>query len=78
LGRITPLTEKGNKMTKTIIETEAYEVLNSMSPGMTLDLQIERGLNDWAAQCNLGVLHYGDTKAQAEEIRDEWNESYES
>lgn len=65
-------------MTKTIIEIEAYEVLNSMSPGMTLDLQIERGLNDWAAQCNWGRLHYGSTKAEAEEIRDGWNESYES
>ena len=54
--------------------TQAYEVHNPSFNDMTLDQQIEAGINDWAAQGRSGHLYFGQTKAQAEAIRASFND----
>lgn len=47
----------------------AYEIHNPSFNDMTLEQQIEAGINDWCAESVSGHPFYGRTKAEAEEIR---------
>ena len=47
----------------------AYEVRNPSFNDMTLEQQIEAGINDWCAEGISGHPYYGQTKEQAESIR---------
>lgn len=47
----------------------AYEIHNPSFNDMTLEQQIEVGVNDWCAEGVSGHPYFGQTKAQAEAIR---------
>lgn len=47
----------------------AYEILNPSFKDITLEMQIEYGINDWCAEDEEGHKYFGTTKAQAESIR---------
>lgn len=47
----------------------AYEVRNPSFSDMTLDQQIEAGINDWCAEGASGHPYFGQSKAEAEAIR---------
>jgi hypothetical protein len=49
--------------------TPAYEVANPSFRDMTLDQQIEVGINDWCAEGRDGHPFFGRTKTEAETIR---------
>jgi len=49
--------------------TTAYEVRNPSFSDMTLEVQIDVGINDWCAEGASGHPYYGQTKAEAEAIR---------
>lgn len=46
-----------------------YEVHNPSFNDMTLEQQIERGVNDWCAEGRDGHPYFGRTRAEAEAIR---------
>ena len=47
----------------------AYEVRNPSFSDMTLEQQIEVGINDWCAESRTGHPYYGKTKEAAEDLR---------
>ena len=47
----------------------AYEVRNPSFSDMSLDAQIEVGINDWCAEGASGHPYFGRTRAEAEAIR---------
>lgn len=47
----------------------AYEVHNPSFSDMTLETQIEHGINDWCAEGRDGHPFFGRSKAEAEQIR---------
>jgi hypothetical protein len=47
----------------------AYEVHNPSFSDMTLEQQIEVGVNDWCAEGVSGHPYYGQSKDEAESIR---------
>ena len=51
----------------------AYEIHNPSFGDITLDQQIEHGINDWCAEGESGHLYFGRTKAEAEAIREQFN-----
>jgi hypothetical protein len=48
---------------------DAYEVCNPSFGDMTLEQQIEAGINDWCAEGNSGHPYFGQSKSEAEAIR---------
>ena len=52
----------------------AYECHNPSFNDLSLDQQIEYGINDWCAEGKSGHLYYGRTREQAESIRDSYND----
>jgi hypothetical protein len=50
----------------------AYEVRNPSFSDMNLPQQIEAGINDWCAEGRSGHEYFGQTKAEAERIRDQF------
>lgn len=52
---------------------QAYEVLNPSFNDMSIEQQIEHGINDWAVEGASGHLYYGTTKTQAEAIAKQFN-----
>lgn len=53
--------------------TRAYEVHCPSFSDMTLDQQIDCGINDWAAEGYSGHLYFGRTAAEAEANRAMYN-----
>lgn len=51
----------------------AYEVRNPSFSDMTLEQQIEVGINDWCAEGASGHPYFGQSKAEAEAIRAQYN-----
>ena len=51
----------------------AYEVHNPSFSDIALDQQIEYGINDWCAEGKSGHPYFGRTKAEAEAIREQFN-----
>jgi hypothetical protein len=51
----------------------AYEVRNPSFGTMSLDKQIAAGINDWCAVGISGHPYFGQTKHQAEQIRESFN-----
>ena len=49
--------------------TAAYEVHNPSFNDITLEKQIECGINDWCAEGRNGHPYYGRTKEEAELVR---------
>jgi hypothetical protein len=47
----------------------AYEVRNPSFTDMSLEQQIDVGINDWCAEGRNGHPYFGQTKEQAEAIR---------
>lgn len=47
----------------------AYEIHNPSFPDMSLEQQIEHGINDWCAEGNSGHPYFGRTQAEAEALR---------
>jgi hypothetical protein len=43
------------------METTIYEVLNPSFNDMTLDQQIEHGINDWAIETKAGRVYFAQT-----------------
>lgn len=50
----------------------AYEVSNPSVSDLSLDEQINLGINNWCAEDSLGRPFYGRTKEEAEKIRAEY------
>lgn len=48
--------------------TKAYEIHNPSFNDMTLEQQIEVGINDWAVEGKSGHLYFGRTAQEALEI----------
>lgn len=48
---------------------KAYEIHNPSFNDMTLDEQIEAGINDWCAEGKTGHSYFGKTAKEAESIR---------
>ena len=46
-----------------------YEILNPSFGDMSLDQQIEAGINDWCAEGKDGHPYFGQTKDEAERVR---------
>jgi hypothetical protein len=53
----------------------AYECHNPSFNDMTVDEQIDHGINDWCAEGRSGHLYYGRSKAEAEQIRASYNDA---
>jgi len=51
---------------------EVYEVLNTHTPDLFLEEQIDHGCNDWRADCSDGSSHFGHTKAEATKEARRW------
>ena len=47
------------------METTIYEVLNPSFNDMTLDQQIEHGINDWAIETKAGRVYFAQTSNDA-------------
>ena len=47
----------------------AYEIHNPSFNDMTLEQQIEAGVNDWQADGRTGHPYFGTSRQQAEQIR---------
>lgn len=47
----------------------AYEVRNPSFPDMNIEQQIEAGIADWCAEGKTGHPYFGQTKADAEATR---------
>lgn len=55
------------------MSNQAYEVHNPSFNDMTLEQQIQVGINDWCADGPQGHPFFGRTKAEAESIRDAYS-----
>lgn len=49
--------------------TKAFEILNPSFRDMSLQAQIDAGVNDWCAEGRSGHPYFGRTQAEAEAIR---------
>ena len=58
---------------KEIKMTKAYEIHNPSFNDMTLEQQIEVGINDWAVEGKSGHLYFGRTAQEALEIAQGFN-----
>ena len=52
--------------------TRALEIANPSFADIPLEQQIELGINDWVAEGKSGNLYVGQTKQQAESIRQQF------
>jgi len=53
--------------------SSAYEVHNPSFSDMNLEQQIHAGVNDWCAEGISGHPYFGQTKHQAEQIRESFD-----
>jgi hypothetical protein len=52
---------------------KAYEIHNPSFNDMTLEQQIEVGINDWCVEGRSGHQYFGRTAAEAEQIATSYN-----
>jgi hypothetical protein len=52
--------------------SQAYEVRNPSFSDMNIDQQIDAGINDWCADGKNGHQYFGQSKAEAESIRSQY------
>jgi hypothetical protein len=58
---------------KYVSQFAAYEIHNPSFNDMTLDQQIEVGINDWAVEGKSGHLYFGRTEQEALQIAKQYN-----